>query len=59
MWKPRSFRGRTYLGKSLGVVLEWAIRNAQDPRGILVNYSELPSAFSDRILPHFGIEHNG
>ena len=47
-----------YLGKSLGIVLEWAIRNAEDSRGMLVNYSELPHAFSARILPHFGGEYS-
>lgn len=47
-----------YLGKSLGIVLEWAIRNAADPAGILVNYSELPRAFPERILPHFGVAYS-
>ncbi len=47
-----------YVGKSLGIVLEWAIRNAQDPCGMLVNYSELPGAFLDRILPHFGVAYS-
>ena len=45
-----------YLGKSLGIILEWAIRNARDPAGLLVNYSELPEAFFSRILPHLGVE---
>jgi hypothetical protein len=47
-----------YLGKSLGIILEWAIRSAGDSRGMLVNYSELPGAFSERILRHFGVKYS-
>lgn len=47
-----------YLGRSLGVVLEWAVRNAEASHGILVNYAELPGAFRERILPHFGVTYS-
>lgn len=36
--------------------LEAALRHRADPRGLLVNYRELPKAVFTRIAPHFGFE---
>jgi hypothetical protein len=47
-----------YLGKALGVILEWARERADDPQGLFVNYRELPDAFRERILPHLGVEYS-
>lgn len=47
-----------YLGKALGTILEWAVQYAGDPEGMLVEYSELPAAFTGRILPHFGVDYS-
>lgn len=45
-----------YAARVLAAVCEPALTARRDGGGLLVNYSELPGALADRILPHFGID---
>ncbi len=44
-----------YLAAALAAICELALAGHAETGGLLVNYSELPSAAQSRILPHFGV----
>lgn len=45
-----------YAARVLAAICEAALAACRDGGGLLVNYSELPGALTDRILPHFGVD---
>jgi len=45
---------RSFIARVLEQTCQAVIEHARD-QGLLVNYAELPHAFFDRILPHFGV----
>ena len=49
-------RAEDYAARVLAAICEAALAACRDGGGLLVNYSELPGALADRILPHFGVD---
>ncbi len=47
-----------YCGRVLEKICESFLEHAADPKGIAVNYTELPAAATGRILEHFGVSYS-
>lgn len=47
-----------YCGRVLEKICEGFLEHAADPKGIAVNYTELPQALTGRVLEHFGVSYS-
>ncbi len=46
-----------YIARFLAKVCEYALQNRENPNGLFVNYTQLPSILTTDILKHFNIEY--
>ncbi len=56
-WQPPYLE--TYWAQAIASLCRVALAHAHEPEGLLLNYSELSSAFATRLAPHFRIPAEG